>query len=290
MNELIIATDESTALDPELVKRFHILVIPRQARRGRTSSSVSEARALERGNLPVLIPAPVQTFTEAFRKFARAQIVSIHAPQLIDGAVHQAQLAASMVAPQTQVQVYESKLFHSGLALRVETAARFVADGAGTVTAEQVVVLLRRLEQDIRSLLFVKGLNGQSCEPPLNWSQKIACLFGRWVPIQYQPADRLFHQLTPAQVEQWFSKDGARELFAEWYRGSPRQLVNRQARAALLMHQPSVQFGELRVKNPGLPKQFIQVTEYPPPIRIKATVQWVRRWSEQPVKAEHQYA
>ncbi len=279
MNELYIATDASVALNPELVKRYRVLVVPREAKLGRRGMSASDAQQLQLGNLPMLVPARVQAFAEAFRKFTHADIVTLHAPAQVDNAVQQAHLAATMVAPHTHVEVYESQNFHWGLALLVETAARFVYDGAGTVTTEQVLILLRRLEAEMTSLLFVQGLNGLPCEPLLSLRQKISARFGKGVPIRYSDEDQIFRQLRPAELERLWASEEAGNLQLEWYRRSPHGTARLEQRAAELVRARRADFSELRIRNPALPRDFVQVTAYPSPARRAALVAWVNHWS-----------
>lgn len=292
-----VVTDGGVVLSADAVSKQRIVVLPRRVHIGKqvltsdrrtTLETINERAANFRG--PVnLLPLQLGQFVSAYRKLHSHQrrIISIHAPQSVDNACHQALLARNMLKPEVEVEIFEALTLDAGISLLVEAAAQLAR--RGDVTVEQVQALLHRLQAKIHTLLITTNPDQLAIYPPLSSSQRLkARIPGIETLLSLDKTTGSF-RLEDQSFGLTKQIVAHRQLFAQvedqcnvWVkcRRSRQDLKLLQSQLASMLRIESFHLQRAGVEAAFLRGDFIEIILLPAESEVNRIAGWVRKWGK----------
>lgn len=278
---VIIATDASINLKSGFAETGKILVIPRQFRIGNKTIKTIEGPtqyATER-QLPELLPAVLEDFVKAYRQTDNASIISIHAPAALDDAVQRARYAQNMLSPAIDIHVFEVMAIDGGVQRMVEIAGNFV-QGYDAATAEQVLALLQRVQNETTTLVFAKGTGRLPCVPKPGLQQQLGAMFGDRLTLHLDCNKGVFRWNLDKKARHLPRLDEGQDLLLQWRRKSKQESRRLLGQMAALYPRAAhdAEIRQIYLKNPVFPDDFIGLVAMPNAGRVIDLIRWVRRW------------
>lgn len=161
-----IVTDSSAQfIDPTLVQRYNIVVVPLEIRVGgmiyREDIDLSAESFFQRlsrtTELPALHPPPVEQLAAVYRRLGQEtdRVLSIHLSKAMHNTCQVARRATESMLGRMRIEVLDSQSIAIGLGLLVEAAARLAEQ---TDSLDTVVRSIRKLIPHIYSIFNVEAL------------------------------------------------------------------------------------------------------------------------------------
>jgi DegV family protein with EDD domain len=149
-----IVTDSSSYLDPELIARYDVRVVPLRvafesevfAEGVNITNEGFYRRLAEDGKLPTTSQPPIGDFTRVYRELAEQghPILSLHISRGLSG-THASAMAAKETLPQAQIEIVDSLTLALGMLIQPAAEAAERGD-----TLSQIVTSIERLNKSIR--------------------------------------------------------------------------------------------------------------------------------------------
>lgn len=290
-----IVTDGAVKLGPDFIEEYKIIVVPRPVKVGKQILKSDRHTTLKEINRKVansrkratVLPPNLQHFLAIYRKLNAHDrgIVSIHAPQFVDDACHQALLARNMLLPDIELDIFEAETLDAGISFLVEAAAR-LARQRGT-TRQQVQVLLQRLQDKIHTLLITTKPQHLPCYPLLDAQQRLrATVLGAQTLLSLEKGKRVFEvkRQSSGLIRELSSQrqllpqiDGPCDILIK-YSGYKKHLKGLQPQLTRLFKAESFRLEQAGVEAYFLPGQFIEIIFLPTATEVSRIEQWVKKW------------
>lgn len=167
MGKIRIVTDSSAQfVNPEIVKRYNIEVVPHTIHLGAQSfregidlDAEAFLRLHNQSNAPITLSAPsIDTFTAVYGRLNRStdQILSLHMSRAFGATWNNARSATKSLLGRCEIVVLDSLTTSVGLGMLVEAAARAIEDG---LSFEEVVRIVRGMIPHIYIVVYVESLD-----------------------------------------------------------------------------------------------------------------------------------
>jgi DegV family protein with EDD domain len=166
MARVRVVTDSTAHLDPQIVDKLGITVLPMRIQLG--AETLTEGpdfdkemffRQMARSSLvPRSMPPPVEVFERTYEELNRTadQILSLHVSDSLNDACRVARQAANRFLGRCEIAVVDSETISVGLGILVEAAAEAAAEGR---SLDGIVRLIRGMIQRIYVVFFVETLD-----------------------------------------------------------------------------------------------------------------------------------
>lgn len=156
MSNIRVVTDSTADLNPELVERYGIKVVPLdvfidgKAYKDKVDITNEEFYGVLRTSkdLPTTSQPSPSAFLDTYQKLAKAgaeHIISLHLSSDLSGTYQSSVLAAGMLQGQVQVHNFDSRTATMGLGLQVIAVARMIEEGR---TIEEILKALDYIIQN----------------------------------------------------------------------------------------------------------------------------------------------
>jgi hypothetical protein len=265
---VVIATDAGVDLRAGLAEQYQILVVPRLFQiDGRTYlSAVGSRQIAVDESLPVILPARVEDFVNAYSQFEHTHIVSIHLPGILDNAAMEARKTCDQLGGRQEILVYEARTTEAGIGFLVETASRFLRRVANA-SPDQVMAFLKQVEQTIVTYLLVYDRVDTGAAQQLPILEDVGRMF---------QLDSVNGELEPildiAAAFQKLIKPG-HEVIVQWHRADENETARRVSVTTHWIGSESFEIREVYSKNSKFPRSFIGYIRVPNLLRINALEQ-----------------
>ncbi|WP_119072615.1 DegV family protein [Aggregatilinea lenta] len=166
MGKIRIVTDSSAQfVNPEIVKRYNIEVVPNTVHLGAQSfregvdlDTEAFFRLQNQSNAPITLSAPsVDAFTAVYGRLNRStdKVLSLHMSRAFGATWNNARTATKTLLGRCEIVVLDSLTTSVGLGMLVEAAARAVEDG---LDIDEVVRIVRGMVAHIYIVVYVESL------------------------------------------------------------------------------------------------------------------------------------
>jgi DegV family protein with EDD domain len=166
MARVRVVTDSTAYLDPEVVRRLGITVLPMQIQLGTETFTDGPGfdtemffRQMARVSVPPRgLPPPVEVFQRTYEELNKTtdRILSLHVSASLGDACAAARQAANRLLGRCEISVIDSQTVSVGLGILVKAAAEAAAEGQ---SLEQIERLIRNMIQRIYVVFFVETLD-----------------------------------------------------------------------------------------------------------------------------------
>jgi len=290
-----IVTDGAVKLSPDCINEYKIIIVPRPVKVGKQILKSNRHTTLKEINRKIVdsrrratvFPPNLQHFLTIYRKLHAHghSMVSIHAPQFLDDACHQALLARNMLLPDIELDIFETDTLDAGISFLVEAAARF-ARQRGT-TSQQVRVLLQRLQDKIHTLLIASRPQHIPCDPPLDARQMLrATILGAQTLLSLEKGEGVFkvQRQSSGLIKELSSQrqllpqiDGPCDILIK-YSGYNRHLNGLRTQLTRLFKAENFLLEQAGVESYFLASNFIEINFLPTASEVSRIEQWVKMW------------
>ncbi|HHW27288.1 MAG TPA: DegV family protein [Firmicutes bacterium] len=164
MKTVQIVTDSTASLDPEVIRRHDISVVPlwvqvgeESYKDGVTLSTEEFYKKLDGPVLPSTSSPPPGDFVEVYRRLAKKakDILSIHLSRDASATCQAAEVAATSVSNEADVTVYDSRSFSMGIGFLAMEAARSAVQG---LSKDQIIAKLDSLRDRVYTYVAIPTL------------------------------------------------------------------------------------------------------------------------------------
>jgi DegV family protein with EDD domain len=181
VGKIRIVTDSAAQfVNPEIVKRYNIEVVPHTVHLGTQSfregidlDTEAFFRLQNQSNAPVTLSAPsVDAFTSVYGRLNRStdKILSLHMSRAFGATWNNARSATKSLLGRCEIVVLDSLTTSIGLGMLVEAAARAVEDG---LPMDEVVRITRGMVPHIYIVVYVESMDYLRRNGLLSESQSI---------------------------------------------------------------------------------------------------------------------
>ena len=162
MSQVKIVTDSSVTIEPEVVEKYGITIVPLSVMVDGvlySDAELTEGEFLQlmksSKNLPKTSQPPVGVFAEIFEGLAEegAQIIAIHMSHALSGTVEAARQGATLA--NADVTVIDSSFTDQAMKFQVVEAAKLAQEGA---SVEEIVARIEEVKQNSRLYIGVSTL------------------------------------------------------------------------------------------------------------------------------------
>ena len=162
MSQVKIVTDSSVTIEPEVVEKYGITIVPLSVMVDGvlySDAELTEGQFLQlmksSKNLPKTSQPPVGVFAEIFEGLAEegAQIIAIHMSHALSGTVEAARQGATLA--NADVTVIDSSFTDQAMKFQVVEAAKLAQEGA---SVEEIVARIEEVKQKSRLYIGVSTL------------------------------------------------------------------------------------------------------------------------------------
>ncbi len=166
MSRVRVVTDSSAHLDPRVVQKLDITVLPLQVQIGAETlidgpdfDKEMFFRQMARMSVPPRSePPPVEVFLETYEALSRTTdyIISLHVSSSLCDVCAVARRAADRLLGRCEIVVVDSETVSAGLGILVEAATEAAAEGK---PMDEIVRIVRGMSQRIYVVFFVETLD-----------------------------------------------------------------------------------------------------------------------------------
>jgi len=166
MPKVTIVTDSAAALDPAIVQRYSIKVLPLSVHLGsevyREGIDISAEQFLSRlgkaGSFPTISSPPINDFYKFYEEttLAGGSVLSLHVSGQLERVVETARKAGEGFLGRNRVEVMDSETISLGQGILVKAAAEAAAAGE---SLDEIVRLIRGMIPHVYSIFFVETLD-----------------------------------------------------------------------------------------------------------------------------------
>ncbi|MFZ5917423.1 MAG: DegV family protein [Chloroflexota bacterium] len=166
MARVRVVTDSTAHLDPEIVEKFQLTVLPLEVHMGNEvledgpdfDAEVFFRQMTRLPTPPRVVAPPLEVFQQTYERLSQStdQILSLHVSGHLTDVCEVARRAANNLMGRCDIVVLDSETLSVGLGILVEVAARAAAAGE---TLDEVVRLVRGMVQRIYVVFFVETLD-----------------------------------------------------------------------------------------------------------------------------------
>ena len=162
MSQVKIVTDSSVTIEPEVVEKYGITIVPLSVMVDGvlySDAELTEGQFLQlmksSKNLPKTSQPPVGVFAEAFEGLAEegSQIIAIHMSHALSGTVEAARQGATLA--NADVTVIDSSFTDQAMKFQVVEAAKMAQEGA---SVEEIVARIEEVKKKSRLYIGVSTL------------------------------------------------------------------------------------------------------------------------------------
>ena len=166
MARVRVVTDSTAHLEPKVVEKLGIIVLPMRIRIG--NEVIEEGPDLDKETFfrrmarsptpPLSEPPPVDAFAKTYEALARSasHILSLHVSNKLSDACKVARQAANTLLGRCEITVVDSETISVGLGILVKAAAEAAAEGR---SLEEITRIIRGMIPRIYAVFFVETLD-----------------------------------------------------------------------------------------------------------------------------------